>query len=140
MSNALEKTKKTVKQQGVKTSKVESGKLKLLVTVVNREKGDYYADLIQSFDVNMQLIANANGTASAQMLGLLGLADTDRAAIFSIVREDRCSQLLSALKEKFRTIKNGKGVAVTVPLSSVIGVAAYGFLSNDARTVKEDKK
>ena len=31
-------------------------------------------------------------------------------------------------------IKNGKGVAFTVPLTSVIGVSAYRFLSDDRDT------
>ena len=34
-------------------------KLSLLVTVVERNKSEFYADLIQSFEVNMQLITAA---------------------------------------------------------------------------------
>lgn len=119
---------------------METGRLKLLITVVNMGKADYFVDLIQSFDVNMQLVCLAKGTASAQMISLLGLEDRSRSVIFSIVREDKAQDIMDALAEKFRTIKNGKGVAYTVPLSSMIGVAAYGFLSNDVRTLKEEKK
>ena len=42
------------------------------------------------------------------------------------------------LDETFRKGKDYKGVAYTVPLSSVIGTLVYGFLSNDKRIVKED--
>lgn len=125
---------------GIKVSRVESGRLKLLISVVNRSKADFYVDLIQSFGANMQLVCLAHGTASAQMISLLGLEDSARAVIFSIIREDRADDIMTALGEKFRTIKNGKGVAYSVPLSSMIGVAAYGFLSNDPRTLKEEKK
>ena len=38
------------------------------------------------------------------------------------------------LEEKFETIRNGKGVAFTVPLSSVIGVSMYQFLSNNRQS------
>ena len=38
--------------------------------------------------------------------------------------------VLSALEERFRTVKNGKGLAFTVPMSGTIGVAIYRFLSN----------
>jgi hypothetical protein len=34
-------------------------------------------------------------------------------------------------KTAFKTIKNGKGIAFAVPLSSVIGVNNYQFLSNN---------
>ena len=37
---------------------------------------------------------------------------------------------MNCLEEKFATIKNGKGIAFAVPLSSVIGVNNYRFLSN----------
>ena len=105
-------------------------KLTLLVTVVNRQKAEFYADLIQSFEVNMQLITAAKGTASTETLHYLGLSDTDKSVIFSVIREDRTAAVLSALEERFRTVKNGKGIAFTVPMSGTIGVAIYRFLSN----------
>jgi hypothetical protein len=39
--------------------------------------------------------------------------------------------LLNKLEDKFQTIKNGKGVAFAVPMSSVIGVNMYQFMSNN---------
>ena len=38
---------------------------------------------------------------------------------------------LNLLEEKFATIRNGKGIAFAVPMSSVIGVNLYQFLSNN---------
>jgi len=105
-------------------------KLKLLVTVVNRQKAELFLGLLQGFDVNMQLSMAAQGTASTEMLQMLGLTDTDKAVIFSVIREDRADEALRYLDDKFRTIKNGKGVAFTVPMTGVIGVAIYQFLSN----------
>lgn len=105
-------------------------KLKLLVTVVNREKAEFYTDVIQSFEVNFQTSMTARGTASRETLRLLGLADSDKTVIFSVIREDMCDKALSALEHKFNTIKNGKGIAYTVPMTGTIGVAIYRFLSN----------
>ncbi|MBE6586623.1 MAG: hypothetical protein E7645_08950 [Ruminococcaceae bacterium] len=105
-------------------------KLTLLVTVVNRNKAEFYADFLQSFEVNMQLITNAEGTASKETLHYLGLVETDKAVIFSVIREDRAGEILSALEHKFKTIKNGKGIAFTTPMTGTIGVAIYQFLSN----------
>ena len=105
-------------------------KLTLLVTVVNRNKAEFYADFLQSYEVNMQLIMNAQGTASKETLHYLGLVETDKAVIFSVIREDRANEALSALEQKFKTIKNGKGIAFTTPMTGTIGVAIYQFLSN----------
>ena len=108
-------------------------KLKLLITVVNREKAELYLALLQSFEVNMQLATAAQGTASTEMLRLLGLHESDKAVIFSVIRENRADAALRYLEEKFHTIKNGKGIAFTVPMTSVIGVAIYQFLSNNGK-------
>lgn len=119
---------------------VVSNKLELLVTIVNRSKADYYIDLIQSMEVNMQLAVPAKGTASAELLNLLGLADNDKTVIFGVIREDLAANALQTLEKKFYTIKNGKGIAYTIPLSSVIGVSLYGFLSNNPMTIQEGSK
>ncbi len=119
-------------------SKMSTNRLELLITVVNRKKSEFYQDLLLSFDVNFQTAVNARGTASMQMLSLLGLEDSPKTVIFSFIREDKIQDALATLENKFQTIKDGRGVAYTVPLSSVIGVTAYGFLSN-VKTVKEEK-
>ncbi len=108
-------------------------KLKLLVSVIDREKADLYLALIQGFEVNMQLSLAAHGTASTETLRYLGLSDSNKAVIFSVIREDRADAALHYLENKFKTIKNGKGIAFTVPVSSVIGVAIYQFLSNKSK-------
>ena len=105
-------------------------KLKLLVTVVNREKAEFYTDFIQSFEVNFQTSMNARGTADKETLRLLGIGETDKTVIFSVIREDLCDKALSALEQKFKTIKNGKGIAYTVPMTGTVGVAVYRVLSN----------
>lgn len=105
-------------------------KLKLLVTVVNREKGEFYLDFLQSFEVNFQTAMAAHGTASQETLRLLGLGESNKTVIFSVIREDMCDKALTALEQKFKTIKNGKGIAYTIPMTGTIGVAIYQFLSN----------
>ena len=108
-------------------------KLKLLFTVVNRSKAEFYVDLLQNFEVNMQTVLSASGTASTETLRYLGLSDTEKSVILSVIREDKIKDAMSALEEKFKTVKNGKGIAYTVPMTSTIGVAIYQFLSNTAK-------
>lgn len=109
-------------------------KLKLLITIVNRGKGDFYADIIQSFEVNMQMILAARGTASNEMLSYLGLGSRDKTVILSMIRDDMAETALRVLDEKFRSVRNGNGVAFTVPLTSTIGLAIYQFLINNRKT------
>ena len=125
---AKTKREKTVKPQ--KTTEVNHKKLKILITVVNRSKAEFYMDLLQNYEINFQTSVLAQGTAKSETLSLLGLEDSDKSVIFSVIREDNATDALHALEDKFHTVRNGKGIAFTVPMSSVIGVAIYRFLSN----------
>ncbi len=104
-------------------------KLKLLVTVVDRNKGEFYLDVISQFDVNCQMVMNGLGTAQSELVELLGL-NIHKAVILSVIREDMTDAVMNTLEDKFETIRDGKGIAFAVPLSSVIGVNLYRFLSD----------
>ncbi len=127
-------------EQKQNTNTVTSNRLELLVTIVSRKKAEYYTDLIQSLDVNMQVTAFGHGTADAKMLVYLGLADSDKAVIFSVIQQNKIPSAMNLLEDKFKTIKDGKGVAFTIPLTSVIGTLIFRFLSNNRMTVKEENK
>ena len=105
-------------------------KLKLLFTIVDRPKGEFYLDVISQFDVNCQLAMAGLGTATSELVELLGL-EPHKAVILSVVREDMVDTVMNCLEDKFRTIRNGKGICFAVPLSSVIGVNLYQFLSDN---------
>ena len=113
------------------TPKTAPQKLKLLITIVNRDKADFYMDLLQSCEVNMQFCALGHGTAGSELLHVMGLEDNGKAVIFSVIREDRAPEALEALAERFATIKNGKGIAYTVPMSGMIGVSLYRFFCDN---------
>ena len=105
-------------------------KLKLLFTIVDRPKGEFFMDVISQFDVNYQMVVGGLGTARSDLVELLGL-NLNQAVVISVVREDRMEEIMKTLEHKFATIRNGKGVAFAVPMSSVIGVNMYRFLSNN---------
>ena len=105
-------------------------KLKLLFTVVDRNKGEFYLDVISQFAVNCQMALAGQGTARSELVELLGL-EPHKVVILSVVREDLVDEIMNCLEDKFRTIRNGKGVSFAVPLSSVIGVNLYQFLSDN---------
>jgi predicted class III extradiol MEMO1 family dioxygenase len=119
-----------------KELKVAPIRLEMLITIVDKKKGEFYADLLQSFDVNMQMIVSAKGTAEAKMLEYLGLSNSEKSVIISMVREDRLEEIEAVLENKFATVKGGKGVALSIPMSSIMGAAAFGFLSNEGGYVK----
>lgn len=113
----------TVKDSAIK-------KLKILFTVVDRPKAEFYLDVLSQYEVNCQMVLPGMGTAHSELVDLLGL-NIHKAVLVSVIREDETDEILKCLEDKFATIRNGKGVAFAVPMSSVIGVNMYQFLSNN---------
>ncbi|MBO4283798.1 MAG: hypothetical protein J5958_04140 [Clostridia bacterium] len=121
--------KKTGRAKRADTLKAPK-KLKLLFTVVDRKKAELYADLLGDYSVNLQIVLPGEGTAKTETLRLLGLDDTARAVIVSVIRDDLAPAIFEMLEEKFRTVRGGKGIAWSVPMTSAVGVAIYQFLSD----------
>ena len=136
MANQI--TTKTTKQ--IKKSVNSSiKKLKLIITVINRSKALYYTDLLEQFEINMQTVIYGRGTADKELFNILNVDENEKAILLSVVREDQVQDVLEILKEKFQKIKNGKGIAFTIPMKSIIGVSVYQFLSNNTTFIKEEK-
>lgn len=132
-------TKKTTTKSTTKKQTSNVHKIKMLITVVDRSKSIFYVDLLEQYEVNVQMVLYGRGTANSQMLDLLGINESDKAVILSFIREDKIKDAMETLNEKFTTVKNGKGIAYTISLDSIIGVSIYQLLSND-KTVKEGGK
>ena len=111
-------------------------KLKLLFTVVDKAKAEFYLDVLSQFEVNFQMVTPGKGTATSDLVDMLGL-NIQKAVILSVVREDLVDTVMNCMEDKFATIKNGKGISFAVPLSSVIGVNLYQFLSNNKQGREE---
>lgn len=107
-------------------------KLSLLFTVVKRSKADFYIDLLQEFQVNMQMVLVGNGTTkSAIFSDEIGT----KVIILSVITEDNLPKALKVLEEKFHEVRDGKGVAWAVPFDSVMGVTFFNFLSNNKSSI-----
>ncbi len=104
-------------------------KLKVLFTIVERRKAEFYVDLLDSFDISLQCVVYGKGTAPTSIQNI-GLGSEDKAVIMSIIKEENEKEILSSIEERFKKTKFGKGIAYTIPMTSVIGVLVYQFLSN----------
>lgn len=105
-------------------------KAKIIITIVDRNKTEFYTDVISQFECNLQMVLFGEGTANTQTLELLGL-NNEKGIIISVVRSDLVSKVLQTLEEKFATIRNGKGVATAISISSVIGLSLYQLMINN---------
>ena len=120
-----------------KTNNIAPVKLEMLMAIVHNDKAAYFQSIIQSHQANLQLTMPAKGTTHL-ILDYLGLTERPKTLIVSLVRADEADDLFAVLQEQYLKGKHYKGIAFTIPLTSVIGTLVYGFLSNDKRTVKTE--
>ncbi len=102
-------------------------KLKILVTIIDRKKVDFYVSNLEGFGANVQEIIYASGTTPRK--DILGIKVSEKAVLLSVVREDRIKEILATYEDKYFQTKNGKGIAFTIPIKSMIGVMLYQFLA-----------
>ena len=113
-------------------------KLKILITIVDRSKTEFYLDLLTGFEVNLQMVVYGYGTAPKE-LDLLNMKN-GKAVIISVIKRKHIKKALELLSDKFNTIRNGKGIAYTIPIKSMIGVYIYQYLANHRDYVNKEAK
>lgn len=104
-------------------------KLKVLFTIVPRNKCEFYLDILEGYEVNMQMVLFGTGTIPHELAAALH-SNPDKAIILSVVKEEYVKPILNAYEDKYFKLRNGQGIAFTVPFSSIIGKASYQFLAN----------
>ena len=98
---------------------MENNRYKLLTTIVGRGKGDKVVSMLNKKDIMFNLIILGEGTADSDILDYLGIGEIDKDVVLSIVAEEKIEEVLTELREKMKFSLPGKGIAFTVPLSSI---------------------
>lgn len=104
---------------------LEIKKMKLLIIIIDRGKAIHYIRENEKHDVTTQMVLFGHGTAS-MTLDMLGFGDIKKDIVLSLIQAEKSEEILDAIYDK---ITHHKGIAFTIPLSSVIGVSVYKFIS-----------
>ena len=114
--------------------------LNMLLTIVDRGKGDGVAQLLQREGVLAHFIALGNGTADQGLLSLLGLKDTAKDVVFSFMQRGAAVKALRRLSYALDIDLPGRGIAFLLPLSSVGGSQTKEYLSGASDAQQEESK
>lgn len=98
---------------------VRRHRAQLLVAIVDRSKNKRVTEILQHKHVHLHYVLLAEGTASSEVMDLLGLGSIDKAVTLCIAPQSFTPALLAALDEGLGLAGAGKGIAFTVPLSGV---------------------
>lgn len=111
-----------------KTNEIK--RLSLFITIVNTGQGDAVVNLLQKLNVSAQFIQKAEGTASTSIRDLLGIEDNRKDVVLSILRTEDVQNAKREVESFFLASKKNKGIAISISMTSIVGVTAYRFLAN----------
>ena len=111
----------------------------LMITIPDRSRGEEFANWYQKQGIPLVMTTLGNGTATTEILNLLGLEATEKAVLFCVAA--RSPRLVRRAAKDLWLDVPGRGVLMTVPISSM-GVAAKEYLlqGQEAEEIMESKQ
>ena len=115
-------------------------KLSLLITILVRDRLPELLNLYEERQLAVNLISLGHGTATNEIINLLGLESTEKAVCFSFVSWEKWKEIKRDLERKLRIDVPGTGIAFTVPLSSIGGRRELGFLTQNQTVERKEEQ
>lgn len=102
------------------------GAADLIITITDRSLHEGFTAWFQERGIPMVLTTYGRGTATTEILDFLGLEDTEKAVLFCMAPHSP-RMVRQAAKELWLDVP-GRGILMTVPVSSIGGAAARDYL------------
>lgn len=110
-----------------------------MISIVNGNKSKRFIELYRSCGVSVVLGTLGEGTAVSEVLDCFGLEATEKQVLLAVVTDEKWKEVKKGLTRKIQIDIPGRGVAFTVPLSSIGGKKALMFLTDGQNFVKGEE-
>lgn len=107
----------------------------LMISITDRSRGEEFAAWYQEQGIPMVLTALGQGTATTEVLDCLGLEATEKAVLMCMAPHS--SRLVRRAAKELWLDVPGRGVLMTVPVSSIGGAAARDYLLQQQEEAEE---
>lgn len=111
-------------------------RIKALVTIVDRGDGVALGKLYAQNGISLHFQMPASGTASSELLNMLGLASREKDLLISFGPASLTDALLNKLDDDFRGILSVRGLAFSLSLTAISGFLAAAISPSDFQPVK----
>jgi nitrogen regulatory protein PII len=93
--------------------------LKLLLFIIDWNKTKAVSAVFEHENVRFHFITKARGTASSEILDVLGIGSSEKAVVLCLEQDVLIPVLLKEVRKKLGFHSAGAGIAFTVPLSGI---------------------
>jgi hypothetical protein len=94
-------------------------RLKLIIFIIDWNKIHLLSQVFEEEHVRFHFISKGRGTASSDILDLLGIGASDKAVVFCLEQEILAPVLLKEVRQKVGRRSPGAGIAFSIPLSGI---------------------
>ena len=108
----------------------EKNSVKLMVTFAERGMGKELAKLYEKQGVACGYQCRGQGTASSDLLDVLGIGTTEKDILISIAARENIEKLLYKLDNELQGVVPGKGIAFDMPLTGLNNLIATVLLND----------
>ena len=113
--------------------------LYLFITIIKKSDGKEFLDFFLDHKVSPIYSTIGHGMASSKTLSLLGLEQTEKLVVQSIVTTAKMYELKSALTKTMSIDLPDRGIAVAVPLSSIASKRVLEHILAEQATDEENQ-
>lgn len=99
-------------------------RMKVLFTIVDRGHGIALSRLYEQNGVGLHMQIIAEGTATSEILDMLGLTHREKDMMVSFASEHAVENLLERLDDDYRNILSVRGIAFSIKLTAISGSVA----------------
>jgi hypothetical protein len=103
--------------------KASKSAFKLTVFIVDWSKGKVISTIFNQSKLRYHYLCKGRGTASSEVLDILGIGATDKAVILGLEQEAMVPRLMDEVGTKLGLNHPGTGIGFAVPLSAINGPA-----------------
>ena len=103
-------------------------KLRCMIIIADRGLGDGISNLVKDY-AHFQSIILGRGTASSEIKSALAISEPEKDIIYCFIEKHNVNYVYSLIEENFELNKKHKGIAFTIPVSSVDGYTSFKNLT-----------
>lgn len=139
IGKAAEEPKRKAAARNKGTRGAIDGRVKLLIAIVSQEDALEITEICNREGAALNYSFEGFGTARTAILDYLGLGETEKRVVFSLIPESAERAILDGIKIEMSLYLVGKGICFTLPLTAVSSIVANGLLKGAPKENKELK-
>ena len=97
---------------------------RMLVLIANSKLGENATEVFLDNDIPIHYHLNGIGTASSEMVDILGLGSSDKTVLISVLPKEFANQMLFKLRRELRIGRVNSGIAFTLQMAAQKNVEA----------------